>query len=165
LQIRPAERDQEVASKKILDAKSLEALGARRLAELPIEVSTANVAVKRRIRLELASAQSPGVFAKEIRKRLTTIARSRSFIDWQNQRTLIEDLEAQHRAINQVAKTDPAEALELAWRIMALANSDLERRDDSDGSVIRNFHAACRDPGENAHAAEVFPGGPAARAP
>src|SRR5262249_62365994 len=127
LQIRPAERDQEVASKKILDAKSLEALGARRLAELPIEVSTANVAVKRRIRLELASAQSPGVFAKEIRKRLTTIARSRSFIDWQNQRALIEDLAAQHRAINQVAKTDPAEALELTRRSLAPASCNSAR--------------------------------------
>ena len=96
-----------MASKKILDAKSLEALGARRLAELLIEVSTANVAVKRRIRLELASAQSPAVFAREIRKRLTIIARSRSFIDWQNQRTLIEDLEAQHRADRHVLDHKP----------------------------------------------------------
>ena len=153
-----------MASKKTLDAKNLEALGARRLAELLIEVSTANVAVKRRIRLELASAQSPGVFAKEIRKRLTTIARSRSFIDWQNQRALIEDLAAQHRAINQVAKTDPAEALELTWRFMALANSVLERCDDSNGTVIGIFHAACRDLGEIAQAAKVPPEGLAARA-
>jgi hypothetical protein len=131
---------------------------------LLIEVSTANVAVKRRIRLELASAQSPSVFAKEIRKRLTTIARSRSFIDWQNQRTLIEDLEAQHRAINQVAKTDPAEALELTWRFMALANSVLERCDDSNGTVIGIFHAACRDLGEIAQAAKVSPEGLAAPA-
>jgi hypothetical protein len=153
-----------VASKKTLDAKNLQALGARRLADLLIEVSIANVAVKRRIRLELASAQSPGVFAKEIRKRLTTIARSRSFIDWQNQRALIEDLEAQHRAINQVAKTDPAEALELTWRFMALANSILARCDDSNGTVIGIFHAACRDLGEIAQAAKVSPEGLAARA-
>ena len=76
-----------MASKKTLNAKNLEALGAERLAKLLIEISTANAAVKRRLRLELAGAQSPIEVAKELRKRLTTIERSRSFIDWQNQKT------------------------------------------------------------------------------
>ena len=99
-----------MASKKTLNAKNLEALGAERLAKLLIEISTANAAVKRRLRLELAGAQSPIEVAKELRKRLTTIERSRSFIDWQNQKTLIEDLETQHRAIvDLVAKADLAE--------------------------------------------------------
>ena len=71
-----------MASKKTLNAKNLEALGAQRLAELLIDLGTANAAVKRRIRL-VAGAQSPGEVANEVRKRLTTIARSRSFIDWQ----------------------------------------------------------------------------------
>jgi hypothetical protein len=48
-----------VASQKTLNIKNLEALGAERLAELLIEVSSGNASVKRRIRLELASAQSP----------------------------------------------------------------------------------------------------------
>jgi len=123
-----------VASKKTLIAKSLEALGTQRLAELLIEVSSTNAAVKRRLRLELAAAQSPGEVAKEIRKRLTTIARSRSFIDWQNRRAFIEDLEAQRRAIlNQVATADLAEAFELMWQFMALANSLFERCADSTG--------------------------------
>jgi len=123
-----------VASKKTLIAKSLQALGTQRLAELLIEVSSTNAAVKRRLRLELAAAQSPGEVAKEIRKRLTTIARSRSFIDWQNRRAFIEDLEARRRAIlNQVATADLAEAFELMWQFMALANSLFERCDDSTG--------------------------------
>lgn len=147
-----------MASKKTLSAKNLEALGAQRLAELLIEVSTANAAVKRRLRLELAGAQSPAEASKEVRKRLMTIARSRSFVDWQNRRTLIEDLEAQRRAIvNQVAKADPAEALELTWRFMALANSVFERCDDSSGTAISIFHAGCRDLGEIAQAAKVAP--------
>ena len=58
-----------------LNAKDLEALGAERLAELLVEVSTGNAGVKRRVRLELASLQSPDQVAKEIRKRLSTIAR------------------------------------------------------------------------------------------
>jgi uncharacterized protein DUF6880 len=164
-ELRLAERDQEVGSKKTLNAKNLEALGAQRLAELLIEVSTANAAVKRRLRLELAGAQSPGEVAKEVRKRLTTIARSRSFINWQNRRTLVEDFEAQRRAIvNQVAKADLAEALELMWRFMALANSIFQRCDDSSGTVISIFHAACRDLGEIAQAAKVPPEALAERA-
>jgi hypothetical protein len=71
-----------VPSKKTLNSTNLEALGAQRLAELLIEVSTGNAAVKQRLRLELAGAHNPGEVAKEVRKRLTTIARSRTFIDF-----------------------------------------------------------------------------------
>ena len=134
-----------MASKKTLNAKNLEALGAERLAELLIEISTANAAAKRRLCLELAGAQSPIEVAKELRKRLIAIERSRSFIDWQNRKTLIEDLETQRRAIvDQVAKADLAEALELLWRFMALANSVFGRCDHSSGTMVGIFHAACR---------------------
>ena len=147
-----------MTSKNILNAKNLEALGAERLAELLIEISTGNAAAKRRLRLALAGAQSPDEVAKEVRKRLTTIARSRSFVDWQNRRSLVEDLETQRRAIvDQVAKADPAEALELIWRLMALANPVFGRCDDSSGTVIGIFHAACRDLGEIAQAAKLAP--------
>ena len=71
-----------VASKKTLNAKNLEALGTKRLAELLIEISTGAAAAKRRLRLELAGAQGVGAVAQEIRKRLTTIERSHSFVDW-----------------------------------------------------------------------------------
>ena len=147
-----------MTSKKTLNAKNLEALGADRLAELLMEISRGNAAAKRRLRLELAGAQSPSEVAKEVRKRLTTIARSRSFVDWQNRRTLVEDLETQRRAIvGQVAKADSAEALELIWRFMALANSVFGRCDDSSGTVIGIFHAACRDLGEIAQVVKLAP--------
>jgi len=147
-----------VPSKKSLNSTNLEALGAQRLAELLIEVSTGNATVKRRLRLELASAQNPGEVAKEVRKRLTAIERSRAFVDWQNRKTLIEDLDAQCRAIvNQVANTDSTEALELMWRFMALPNSIFERCDDSSGTVISIFHAACRNLAEIVQVAKVTP--------
>jgi uncharacterized protein DUF6880 len=147
-----------VTSKKTLNAKNLEALGAGRLAELLMEISRGNAAAKRRLRLELAGAQSPSEVAKEVRKRLTTIARSRSFVDWQNRRTLVEDLETQRCAIvGQVAKADSAEALELIWRFMALANSVFGRCDDSSGTVIGIFHAACLDLGEIAQVVKPAP--------
>lgn len=147
-----------MASKKTLNAKNLEALGAQRLAELLIEISAGDAAAKRRLRLELAGAQSPSEVAREVRRRLTTIGRSRSFVDWQNLRGLVDELETLRRAIvDQVAKSDPAEALDLTWRFLALANSIFERCDDSSGTVIGIFHAACGDLAELAKAAKVAP--------
>lgn len=147
-----------MASKKTLNETNLEALGAKRLAELLIEVSTGNAAAKRLLRLELAGTGSPGAVAKEIRKRLTTIARSRSFIDWQNRKTLVDDLEAQRRAIaERVAKSSPVEGLELMWRFLDLAGSVFDRCDDSNGTISGIFRQARRDLGGIAQAAKIAP--------
>jgi hypothetical protein len=136
----------------------VEVLGAKRLAELLIEISAGNVAAKRLLRLELTGAVSPGEVAKEIRKRLTTIARSRSFVDWQARRELIDDLEAQRRAIaDRVAKRYPAEGLELMWRFLDLAKSVFDRCDDSSGTMSGIFHTACGDLGDIAQAAKIAP--------
>jgi hypothetical protein len=132
-----------------LNSKNLQALGAERLAELLMEISSGNAAAKRRLRLELAGARSPGKLAKEVRKRLTTIARSRSFVDWQGVRSLADDLDTQRRAIvDNVAKADPKDALDLLWRFMALTSSVFERCDDSNGTVIGIFHQARSDIGD-----------------
>jgi len=55
-----------VAAKTALNARNLEALGTTRLAELLVEISSGNAAAKRRLRLELAAAQSPRDVAKEV---------------------------------------------------------------------------------------------------
>lgn len=147
-----------MTSKKTLNKSNLEALGAKRLAELLIEISVGNAAAKRLLRLELAGAESPGEVAKEIRKRLATIARSRSFIDWQNRRVLVDDLEALRRAIvDRVAKSDPAVGLELMWRFLDLAKSVFERCDDSSGTVSGIFYTACSDLEDIAPAAKIDP--------
>lgn len=147
-----------MASKKTLNAKNLEALGAERLAELLIELSTGNAAAKRRLRLELAGTQSPDEAAGEVRKRLATIARSRAFVDWHKRKALVDDLETQRRAITElVAKQDPATALDLMWRFLNLANSIFERCDDSSGRVIDVFHSACEQLGAISIAAQTDP--------
>ena len=65
-----------MASKSTLNAKNLETLGAERLAELLIEISTGSAVAKRRLRLKLAGAQSPTEAGREVAKRLTSIARA-----------------------------------------------------------------------------------------
>ena len=123
-----------------------------------IEISAGNAAAKRRLRMELAGAQSPTELAREVRKRLTIIARSRSFVDWRGARSLAHDLDIQRRAILETAaKADPTEALDLLWRFMALAPAVLERCDDSNGTVIGVFHEACADIGDVARTAKAEP--------
>lgn len=135
-----------MASKKTLNAKNLEALGAERLAQLLIDLSTGNAEAKRQLRLELAGALSPADAAKEVRKRLSTIQRSNTFVNWENRHKLVKDLQTQCNAItNIVGKHDPKTALELLWRFCELADSIFARCDDSSGTVIGIFHDAVED--------------------
>ena len=146
-----------MASKKTLNAKNLEALGAKRLAGLLMELGTGDAALKRRLRMELV-AEDPGELARQIRKRLTSIDRSQSFIDWRGARGVAKDLDTQRQAIVQkVAKAEPKEALELLWRFMALATSIFERSDDGGGTIIGVFYKACENIGEVAVSAKVDP--------
>jgi hypothetical protein len=145
-----------MASKTTLNAKNLETLGAVRLAELLIEISTGSAVAKRRLRLELAGAQSPKEAGREVAKRLTSISRTRSFVNWENRKPLVTDLESQLRAIKeQIAHDDPAEGLALLWRFMQVATPLFERCDDS--SVIGVFQDACALLGEIALAAKTPP--------
>ena len=143
-----------MASKSTLNAKNLEALGAERLAQLLIEISTGDAAAKRKLRLALAGAEGPKEAAREIAKRLTSIARARTFVNWRNRKSLVKDLETQRSAImEQIAPHDPREALGLLWRFMGLATPVFERCDDSSGIIIDIFHQACADLGDVAMAA------------
>jgi len=147
-----------MASKTTLNAKNLETLGAARLANLLIEISTGSAVAKRQLRLEMAGAQSPKEAGREVAKRLSSIARARSFVNWQNRKPLVTDLQSQLRAVKeQIAPGDPTEALALAWRFMQVATPLFERCDDSSGIVIGVFHDACVLLGEIALAAGTPP--------
>lgn len=146
-----------MASRTTLTAKNLESLGAPRLAELLIDIASGDAALKRRLRLELAS-ENPAELSKEIRKRLPSIARARSYIDWSKVRALAADLEVQREAIvGKVGKADPSEALDLLWTFMALAEPVHGRCDDSNGSVSAVFYQACADIGRFAAASRPDP--------
>jgi tetratricopeptide (TPR) repeat protein len=137
-----------MAKTTTLNAKNLEALGPERLAALLIEISTGDAVAKRRLRMELAGAQSPAELGKGVRKRLAAIGRARSFVDWRGIKPLAADLEAQRTAIaGAIAQRDPAEALDLLWRFMELANPVFSRCDDSNGHISLIFRQACQDLG------------------
>ena len=135
-----------MASRTTLNAANLEALGAKRLAALLVEISTGDAAAKRRLRLELAHEASPQTAAHEIRKRLTTIGNAKSRIGWRKRKSLVKDLEGQRHAIVETLGTsDPAEALDLLWRYLALANGIFERTEDGSGTIAAEFAKAIDD--------------------
>jgi hypothetical protein len=154
-----------MASKKTPTAADLEKLGASRLAGLLVELAEADASTRRRLKLELAAHEAPERLAVEVRKRLVRIAGARAFVDWHRLRGLAADLETERRTIvERVAKIDPADALELMWRFMDLADSVHARCDDSNGTVGDVFRLACRDLGPLAEAAKPDPAALADRA-
>jgi hypothetical protein len=146
------------SAKTALNAKNLAGLGAERLAELLIELGASDASVKRRLRMELAAASGSANMAREVTKRLSAIAKARSFVEWPKIKELRADLELQRGVIaEQVAKIDAAEALELMWRFLALANSVLNRCDDSNGLMGDIFRGAVEDLARLAHAVKPAP--------
>ena len=122
-------------SEKILNAKNLAGLGAHRRAEMLLEVTVGDAAAKRRLRLELASRGGDDT-GGEIRKRLISIARSRSFVDWRKAKVLARDLDVQREAIaTHLSPKSPGEAFDLLWRMLEIASSIYERCDDSNGEI------------------------------
>lgn len=145
-----------MASDKTLNAKNLAVLGAERLADLLLELAQGDAATKRQLRLELASRSGSDDVAAEIRKRLATIAKSRSFVDWHKVRALAKDLKTQRAAImKHVAPTRPADALDLLWRLLEMAPSIYERCDDSNGTIGDIMSAALGNLGEVAPSANL----------
>ncbi|MFW5680589.1 MAG: DUF6880 family protein [Pseudomonadota bacterium] len=135
-----------MTAKVTLNARNLERLGAAKLAELLLEISAGNAAAKRRLRLELAGLAGPSEAAGQVRKRLTSIARARSWLDADQRRALIFDLDAQRRAIVEtVARGDPPEALDLLWRFLGLAAGLAARTDDRTGTLEDVFETAIHD--------------------
>lgn len=147
-----------MASQKTLNAKNLEMLGAARLADLLLDISAGNAAMKRRLRLELAGAAGPMEVAREVTKRLSMIGKARSYVEWDKTKSLAADLRDQHRAIvEQLGREDPSEALTLLWRFMGLADRIFERCDDSNGYIGDLFREAAKDLGPLAQQANAKP--------
>jgi hypothetical protein len=143
-----------MASRRTLNARNLEALGAAALAELLMEVSCGHAVIQRRLRLALAAAEGAEGAAREVRKRLTAIDRATTSVDSRRRQALLTDLEAQHQAITgPIAAADPGQALQLLVRFLELADGVLERSSDTTGAVIGVFERALSDLGPVAAAA------------
>lgn len=157
----PAKR---TGSKKTLNLANLERLGAERLAALMMEITEGQAAIKRRLRLELAGEAGPDDLASELDKRLASIAEKRTRITWRRYAEFVRELRQLRAAIaGKMAELNPFVALELLWRLLALADPVMDRIDDSKGEVAAVFVAAVEDLGPLSIAAKAQPSGLADR--
>jgi len=146
------------AAKGSLNAKNLEALGAARLAELLILLCEGNNASKRTLRLALAEHKGPLEMARELRKRLASIARAGSLLDDHQGDELLRELERQRQAISgPIAAHDSALAVDLLWEVLELSGGLIERCDDRDAELRDWFHQASAALGQVALAARGKP--------
>jgi tetratricopeptide (TPR) repeat protein len=137
-----------MARGKEITADKLEALGARRLAELLAELSAADPVVRKAVKLALAAGQSPAKLLAEIDKRIRTIARSKTFIDWDKRKPLVQELENLRTTITgSLAPLDVRAAAERMVNFLNLSDTLYERVDDSSGTVATVFGRAVADVG------------------
>lgn len=141
-----------------LDAKALLALGPERLTELLLELAASDPAIKRQLKLAVASSSSPQDAAAQVRQRLATIGRSKRFLEREQRQLIRKDLTAQLDALTgPIAQGDPAAALALLWQFLELGDNVLGRCDDSSGMIGDIFRDAIRQLGPIATAAKPEP--------
>jgi hypothetical protein len=80
-----------MARSKDISAESLAALGAEALAEALVAHAATDAALREKLGMMLAAAKGAGSLAGEIAERLKTIARSRSFVEWDKRKALSQE--------------------------------------------------------------------------
>jgi hypothetical protein len=141
-----------------LNAKVLLALGPERLVELLLELAEGDPAIKRQLKLAVATGTSARDGAAQVRQRLDTIQRSRTFLEHDKRRAMVKELTTHLEAITgPIAKAEPAIALVVLWDFLALGANVLGRCDDSGGMVGELFREAMRRLGPLATAVRPEP--------
>ena len=111
-------------------------LGAERLAELIVGQANVEPVFARAVRMALAATKDALSLAHEIDKRLKTIRRSTSFLDWDKVRPLARELDHLRQGIaGPLAEQSPQLAIEQMRLFLSPAESIYERADDSSGSL------------------------------
>jgi len=76
---------------KTLNAKNLEALGPERLAELVMDLVQGSAPLKREARAALLEASGSEALGNEVRKRLATIKRSKTWVGWKKRKGFLRE--------------------------------------------------------------------------
>ncbi len=137
-----------MARTKTVTPESLAALGAEALAELLVAHAATDPALRKKLGMLLAGTEGPGKLAAEIDKRIKTIGRSRSFVDWEKRKSLVHELDHLRMTIaTRLARQDAARAIELLWDFIFIADAVMQRVGDGIGEVEVVFDAAMADLG------------------
>ena len=128
--------------------EALASLGAEALAQVLIAHAGTDPILRKKLIMLLASTEGPGKLAAEIDKRIKTIGRSRSFVDWEKRKLLVQELDYLRTTIaTRMAAQDRERAIELMWDFLGIADTVLKRMGDGIGAVEEIFGAAMEDLG------------------
>ena len=137
-----------MARTKGLTPEALTALGVEPLAAVLSEHAETDPVLRKKLRMLLAGTEGPGRLAAEIDKRIQTIGRSRSFVDWEKRKPLVQELEHLRATIaTTLATKSPDGAVERLWAFIGIADSVIERVGDCMGDVEDVFGQAMHDLG------------------
>jgi hypothetical protein len=137
-----------MARTKTVTQEALAALGAEALAEVLIAHAATDPTLRKKLGMLLAGTEGPGKLAAEIDKRIKTIGRSRSFVDWEKRKPLVQELD--HLRVTmatRLARQDAARAIELLWDFIGIADAVMQRIGDGIGEVEDVFGAVMEDLG------------------
>lgn len=128
--------------------EALAALGAETLAEVLIAHAESDAGLRKKLGMLLAGTAGPAKLAAEIDKRIRTIGRSRSFVDWEKRKPLLQELEHLRSTIaTGLARQDPARAIALLWDFIGIESAVMERLSEGAGEAEDLFDAAMADLG------------------
>jgi hypothetical protein len=137
-----------MAGAKSITPDTLAALGAPALAAALIEHAESDPILRKKLRMLLAGTAGPGKLAAELGKRIQTIGRSRSFVDWDKRKPLVQELGHIRTTIGTtLAAQNPAAAVERLWDFVGIADRVIERVGDGVAEVEEVFDEAMADLG------------------
>jgi hypothetical protein len=137
-----------MARKPALSIDTLQDLGAETLARLVLEEAERNAGFRRQVKAALAGKDGPEAIAKLIDRRLSGLARTKSFVDWDKARAFVDDLRSLTDTItSELGSAAPALAIDRLLRFVATHEQVFERVDDSSGRVQDIYYCAIHDIG------------------
>ena len=150
-------RDLPMARKPVLSPDKLKDLGADKLAQLVLEEAERNTGFRRQVKAALAAKSGPEAIAKLIDRRLSGLARAKSFIEWDKARAFADDLRSLTDVITaELGPAAPALAIDRLLRFIATHEQVFERVDDSSGRVQDVYYQAIHATGDLAPSLSAF---------
>lgn len=132
-----------------LTTDKLKDLGTDKLAQLVLDEAERNAGFRRQVKAALAGKSGPSAIAKLIDRRLSGLARAKSFIEWDKSRTFADDLRSLTDTItSELGPADPALAIDRLLRFVATHEQVFERVDDSSGRIQDVYYQAITATGE-----------------